>query len=87
MIAIDEWRRYGWMMPACIVGVLLVAIHNYTLGVMIRPLEQEFGYEAATTNSSAALPEPKVLRTDGSFSRTWPRVCGRRLRSAPHCSF
>lgn len=44
VIAWDEWRRYGSVMPACVFGMVLVAIHAYSLGVMIGPLEQEFGW-------------------------------------------
>ena len=32
LIATDEWRRHGWIMPACVVGVMLIAVHSYTLG-------------------------------------------------------
>lgn len=56
VIDVEEWRRHGWMMPACIVGVMLVAIHNYTLGVMMRPLEQEFGWSRAQISIGPMIP-------------------------------
>ena len=44
IVAIEEWRLFGSIMPACLLGMTLVAIHAYTLGVMFGPLEQEFGW-------------------------------------------
>lgn len=44
VIAWDEWRQYGSIMPACVFGMMLVAVHAYSLGVMIGPLEKEFGW-------------------------------------------
>ena len=44
IIAWDEWRQYGSIMPACVFGMVLVALHAYSLGVMMIPLEQEFGW-------------------------------------------
>ncbi len=40
----DEWRQYGSIMPACVFGMVLVAMHAYSLGVMMVPLEKEFGW-------------------------------------------
>jgi MFS family permease len=53
---LEEWRRHGWMMPACVVGVMLIAVHNYALGVMIRPLEQEFGWSRAEISIGPMIP-------------------------------
>ncbi len=39
-----EWRRYGGNLPPAVLGMALVAVHSYALGVMIAPLEQEFGW-------------------------------------------
>ncbi len=44
VIAWDEWRQYGSIMPACVFGMALVGVHAYSLGVMIGPLEKEFGW-------------------------------------------
>lgn len=43
-IAWDEWRRHGSIMPACVFGMTLIAMHAYSLGVMMGPLEREFGW-------------------------------------------
>ena len=42
-----EWRRYGGNLPPALLGMTLVAVHAYALGVMIEPLEQEFGWSRA----------------------------------------
>lgn len=42
-----EWRRYGGNLPPAVMGMTLVAVHAYALGVMIGPLEQEFGWSRA----------------------------------------
>ena len=47
VIAWQEWRKFGAIMPACVFGMVLVATHVYALGVMIGPLEREFGWSRA----------------------------------------
>lgn len=42
-----EWRRYGGNLPPAVFGMTLVAVHAYALGVVIEPLEQEFGWSRA----------------------------------------
>lgn len=44
VIAWDEWRAHGSIMPACVFGMTLIATHAYSLGVMMGPLEREFGW-------------------------------------------
>lgn len=47
VIAWGEWRQYGSIIPACVFGMVLVAVHAYSLGVLIGPLEKEFGWSRA----------------------------------------
>lgn len=56
VFAREEWRDHGHIIPACIAGMMLVAIHNYTLGVMIHPLEQEFGWSRAQISIGPLMP-------------------------------
>lgn len=56
IIAQDEWKRYGTMIPACLAGVALVGVPGYTLGVMIGPLEQEFGWSRSEISVAALMP-------------------------------
>lgn len=59
--AADEWRRYGSIVPACLAGVTLVAVHGYTLGVMIGPLEREFGWTRAQISMGQMIPSMASL--------------------------
>ena len=43
----QEWRRYGGNLAPAVLGMTLVAVHAYALGVMIEPLEREFGWSRA----------------------------------------
>lgn len=52
---VGEWRSYGSMMPACLLGMMLVATHNYTIGVMLEPLQQAFGWTRAQISSGPLL--------------------------------
>ena len=58
----DEWRKYGRSVPVATLGMMLVAVHPYTLGVMYAPLEEAFGwtrtqisYGSLTTSCVALL--------------------------------
>ena len=43
----DEWRR-GWPgVAASLAGITLCSAHGYTIGVMIAPLEEAFGWSRA----------------------------------------
>src|SRR5262245_39125735 len=43
----SEWRQHWTLLIPCIAGIVLCAVHGYSLGVMIIPLEQEFGWSRA----------------------------------------
>lgn len=43
----SEWRSYGISVIPATFGMTLVAIHPYALGVMMKPLEDEFGWTRA----------------------------------------
>lgn len=47
LIDFQEWGRYGGNLPPALLGMALVALHAYFLGVTIAPLEQEFGWSRA----------------------------------------
>lgn len=47
ILDLQEWRRYGGNLPPAVLGMMLVAVHPYALGVMIGPLEREFGWSRA----------------------------------------
>lgn len=43
----SEWRRHGSILAPCMAGILLCSVNAYALGVMIGPLEREFGWSRA----------------------------------------
>lgn len=42
-----EWRRHGTVLIPSLGGMMLVSVHGYSLGVMMGPLEREFGWSRA----------------------------------------
>ncbi len=40
----SEWRQHWTMLLPCTLGVMLSSTHYYVLGVMVGPLEREFGW-------------------------------------------
>ncbi len=42
-----ELRQHWRILPPCLFGITLCAVHGYSLGVMIPPLEREFGWARA----------------------------------------
>ncbi len=43
----EEWRDNWRVLPPSLAGVMLCAVHGYSLGVMVGPLEREFGWSRA----------------------------------------
>jgi len=79
VFARDEWARHGRIVPACIVGIMLVAVHNYALGSMYKPLEQEFGWHRAEIAWAAALPSMAAVIMAPLVGVLLDRVGVRRL--------
>lgn len=44
---LSEFRQHGLILLPAMAGIMFCAIHGYSLGVMIGPLEQEFGWSRA----------------------------------------
>src|ERR1043166_8334649 len=61
LIALDEWRRHGSLLPACLLGMSLVALHSYSLGVMMGPLEKEFGWSRSQISSGPLVTSVLTL--------------------------
>lgn len=45
--ALREWREHWTVIVPCFLGIMLITAHAHAIGVMIRPLEQEFGWPRA----------------------------------------
>lgn len=48
---VSEWRSHGKLLVPCLAGIFLCSVHGYTIGVMISPLEREFGWSRAEISS------------------------------------
>jgi len=51
----SEWRQHWHVLPPCLAGIILCAVHGYSMGVMIGPLEQEFGWLRAEISAGLML--------------------------------
>lgn len=50
-----EWRRHGAVLIPSVAGISLVAVHGYSLGVMMVPLEREFGWSRAEISGGTMI--------------------------------
>lgn len=57
----EEWRQHGVNLAPCLFGMTLVAVHAYALGVMIAPLEQEFGWSRAEISAGPLVTSITAL--------------------------
>jgi predicted MFS family arabinose efflux permease len=51
----SEWRRHGKVLVPSIAGISLVSVHGYSLGVMMGPLQAEFGWGRAEISAGAMI--------------------------------
>lgn len=51
----SELRRHWRVLPPSLAGITLCAVHGYSLGVMIAPLEAEFGWSRASISGGLFL--------------------------------
>ena len=56
-----EWSSYGVNIPAALFGMTLVAVHAYALGVVIAPLEEEFGWSRAEISAGPLVTSVTAL--------------------------
>lgn len=53
--ASQEWRQHWTVIMPCIAGIMLCAVHGYSLGVMIGPLERDYGWSRAQISTGPLL--------------------------------
>lgn len=58
----SEWRQHWPMLLVATAGMMLCTVHVYTLGVMVAPLEREFGWSRTQIFSG-----PLILALTGLF--------------------
>ena len=51
----SEWRLHGSVLIPSVAGISLVAVHGYSLGVMMGPLQAEFGWSRAEISAGAMI--------------------------------
>jgi MFS family permease len=52
---LSEWRLHWKVLPPCVAGVMMAGIHLFSLGVMIGPLEREFGWTRAEISTGPMI--------------------------------
>lgn len=52
---LGEFRQHGLILLPAMAGIMFCAIHGYSLGVMIGPLEQEFGWTRAQISTGPLI--------------------------------
>ena len=75
----EEWRKYGLNLPACILGMMLVAVHPYALGVMIGPLEEEFGWSRSQISAGPLVTSVTALLLAAFAGRITDRIGPRKV--------
>lgn len=75
----QEWRSYGGNLPPAVLGMTLVAVHAYALGVMIGPLEQEFGWSRAEISAGPLVTSIVTLLLAVSGGRLVDRFGPRKI--------
>lgn len=54
-ISPNEFRQHGAMLLPCVAGIVLVSVHGYSLGTMIRPLEEAYGWSRAEISAGGMI--------------------------------
>ncbi|MET0587314.1 MAG: MFS transporter, partial [Novosphingobium sp.] len=52
---LNEFRQHGLILLPAMAGIMFCSIHGYSLGVMIGPLEQEFGWARAQISTGPLI--------------------------------
>jgi len=77
--ALAEWRAHGLVLMPCLAGVTLVAAHGHSLGVMIRPLEEAFGWPRAQISAGFMFISIMGLLLGPAVGRAVDRFGPRRI--------
>lgn len=77
--ALDEWRQHWPVIVPSFLGIMLISAHGHALGVMIRPLEQEFGWPRAEISAGFLFISIMSLLCGPLVGRAVDRVGARRI--------
>lgn len=82
LFAADEWRKHGQNVVPCLAGMMLLAFHNYSLGVVMPALEQEFGWSRAAITTGPALPSLAAILMAPMVGHAVDRIGARTIALA-----
>lgn len=74
-----ELRQHWRILPPCLFGITLCAVHGYSLGVMIPPLEREFGWARAEISGGMLIIAMVALVGAPMVGNAVDRVGPRRI--------
>jgi len=77
--ALEEWRKHWTVIVPCFLGIMLISAHGHSLGVMIRPLEQEFGWPRAQISAGFLFISFMSLLFGPLVGRAADRLGARRI--------
>lgn len=75
----SEWRQHWTILPPCIAGIMLCAVHGYSLGVMIPVLEREFGWLRAEISAGPLIISMVALFVAPFIGNSIDRLGPRRI--------
>ncbi len=75
----DEWKQHWTVVLPCFLGIMLVSAHGHALGVMIRPLEQEFGWPRAQISAGFMFISVMALIAGPIVGRAIDKFGARRI--------
>lgn len=79
MGALEEWRKHWSVVVPCFLGIMLISAHGHALGVMIRPLEQEFGWPRAQISAGFLFISVLALALGPLIGRAVDRLGARSI--------
>jgi len=77
--ALEEWRKHWTVVVPCFLGIMLISAHGHALGVMIRPLEAEFGWPRAQISAGFLFISFMSLALGPVVGRAVDRLGARRI--------
>jgi len=77
--AMQEWRSHWSRVLPCFLGIMLATAHGYSLGVMIGPLEAEFGWPRALISAGMLFIAVLALAAGPMIGTLVDRFGARRI--------
>jgi len=75
----EEWRAHWTVVMPCFLGLMLIAAHSHSLGVMIGPLEREFGWPRAQISAGGLIISVMALLAAPLIGAAVDRIGARRI--------